>query len=315
MRYGAVLPGNRGVLFANLGQYWPGREAGDSEKLAAFWEEAAQYSPKVYRNDLTRLAQRAREGEVVTAQLTQSDFFLPWEQRVLALSLALGRPREGFARICDMYVPVAGAGRALIWQMLGIYALFWLALMTVVSLMVEDWATRMGALGVIGAVAVLLLGPLGRGLIRRWIDPASGLWNRLQRFTLGRSVVVTRSLYQYLLNLGWCIQSGMDVRQSVSLAAETEPREDLRSRYQKIAADVKAGESLSRAFLKSGLLNEARLVAAPETRPDGKLWEPGVTDVVRQSWEEQLRWVATMLPVITGILAFTVLLAVALVGL
>ena len=312
MKYAAILPGNRSVLFANLGRYWPGKEAGDPERLAAFWKDVARYSPACFRAELEALAEQAAAGEVVTAQLTQSTLFLPWEQRMLALALAIGRPREGFARVCDAYVPVARSGRALIWQMLFIYGLFWLALMVVVSLSVGPLGTRLAVLAGLGVLAVVLAPALGKRLMALWIDPESALWTRLQSFSLGRSVVVTRSLYQYLLNLGWCIQAGMDVRQSAALSAETEPRAALRARYQQAARAVAEGQSLSKAFVLTGVLQEARLVSAPTTQSGGKLWEPGVTDVVRQSWEEQLRWVATMLPVAVGLVVFTALLLVTL---
>lgn len=312
MSYSELLPSNRAVLFAHLGQ-----SLHNGQRFPGIFDEVAQISPVCYQASLKALADsiRAVPDKPLLEHIRESDLFLPWEVRFIQFGLATLKITEVFARLCDYYVLLGRASAKLYW----IVAASWILLLVTIGLfafghngILDDIGARWIA-GIIVVVWGLYIGgKIAPWIVKNWIEPDSWFWLVACRIKPFRSLVVARSLYQYLLNLGLCVQSGMDLPRSLGVCAKSEPVDWLRSRYQTVVDLVKGGKNLSRAFLETGVLSETRITANAQTMKSSKLWEPGITEVVRASFNDQLRYASRVLPLLLLVPLFVVWLAVLL---
>ncbi len=294
MSYATQLASNRAVLFANLGQ-----ALSNGDKFPQIFDNVAEISPDCFRQSLTQLAENIRQTPEIPLleHLKASPLFLPWELRFIQFGLATLKITEVFSRLCEYYVLIGQSSARLIWWTAGL----WLLLSFTGGYAGYLIAPESAAFGVGGGVTVLLcsLGYLASApVMANWIAPDSRFWRLAALLPLFRSLVVARSVYQYLLNLGLCIQGGMDLPRSLNVCAKSEPISWLRQRYQGVATDVASGTQISKAFIASGILAETKFTAQPRDQqgPAGKLWEPGITDVVRQSYVDQLEFTSAVLP-------------------
>ncbi|OZG71177.1 hypothetical protein BTA51_22670 [Hahella sp. CCB-MM4] len=294
MSYSSNLASNRAVLYANLGQ-----ALHNGDKFPQIFDNVADISPDCFSRPLADLANAVREAPdtPLLEHLKQSSLFLSWELRFIQFGLATLKIEEVFARLCEYYVMIGQpTGRLMRWTA-GLWGLlsFTGGYLGYV-LAPEDMALWSGA-GVF--VMLLVFGVLvAAPAMGGWVAPDSGFWRLASWLPQFRSLVVARSVYQYLLNLGLCIQGGMDLSRSLKICAKSEPIGWLRQRYQGVASDVANGNQISKAFIASGILAETKLTAQPKGHqaPGGKLWEPGITDIVRQSFTDQLDFAARFLP-------------------
>ena len=308
MSYARFLPSNRAVLFANLGQLIT-----DGEKFPQIFELAADISPSCFSQSLLALTKSVLDepDRALLDHIRESSVFLPWEVRFIKFGLATLKIAEVFARLCDYYVLVGKASRKLLYWSVG----GWVLLSLLVSNLAMVHFKQVAGLewwGILIAIFCMLCG-LGvlssiKGL-QMWIAPDSAFWRQAARIPFCRSLIVTRSVHQFLLNLGMCIQSGMDLDRSLKVSSKSEPIDWLRQRYLGVAKDVASGVAISKAFVSSGILTETKIVVHPKPgEKAGALWEPGITDVVRQSFAEQLESVTWVIP-------FLVMLPLVLVSL
>lgn len=295
MRYSALLPSHRALLFARLGQalqcghHFPG-----------VFQVIAEDCPPALAEPLRALHRQitAQPGEPLLQHLERSGVFLAWELRLLKLGLATLRIPEVCARLCDYYRVIEPSSRRLVWCLLAIVVAWWLlpAIVLLVAL-VADGAATGGASGLNamwpGLALALALGlgslALPRRILQAWISPDSWAWRGLMRWPLGRACQVARSLHQYLLNLGLCVQCGLDIVRAARLSGKAESVGWIRERYLGVATRLEQGETFSSAFVQSGLLSLTTLEPlAPGSAAGNGLWSPGVTDIVRQSCVRQL---------------------------
>ena len=294
MSYAAHLASNRAVLFANLGQ-----ALSNGDKFPQIFDNVADISPDCFQQQLNGLANDIRQvpDKPLLEHLKASPLFLSWELRFIQFGLATLKITEVFSRLCEYYVLIGQSSARLIWWAAGL----WLLLCFTGGYLTYVLAPAETALwgGGITIACLLLVGYLSSSVIMaNWVAPDSRFWRLAARLPQFRSLVVARSVYQYLLNLGLCIQGGMDLSRSLNVCAKSEPISWLRQRYQGVATDVAGGTQISKAFIASGILAETRFTAQPRDQqgPAGKLWEPGITDVVRQSYIDQLEFTSAVLP-------------------
>jgi len=298
MSYASYLPANRAVLFANLGQ-----ALNNGEKFPDLFDSVADVSPGCYHSQLASLAVSIREQPdlPLLELMKRSPVFLPWELRYIQFGLATLKISEVFARLCDYYVLIGGVSRRLVFWISGVWVLLGLSLscllVSVVDMPEAETTVAVAFLAIISARLGWGLLPL---LVRNWIEPNSGFWGIGAKIPILQSMVVTRSVYQYLLNLGLCIQGGLDLDRSLKVTAKSEPVAWLRQRYQGVAEDVAAGAQISEAFMMSGVLARTKILTADsQAKPAGAIWEPGITDIVRHSFSRQLNQVVRLLPFFT----------------
>ncbi|WLQ11825.1 hypothetical protein O5O45_19030 [Hahella aquimaris] len=300
MSYSELLPANRAVLFANLGQALL-----NGEKFPGVFDSAADISPRCYAAKLNQLAESVRKkaDKPLLELIRESGVFLPWEVRFIQFGLATLRIAEVFARLCDYYVLIGRSSRQLSAWVAGSWLL---ACFTLAYLMYFFGFGAQASWMSLGSGAALMVVGIGVGvrlaptLLGNWVAPDSRFWNQASRLPQIRSLVVARSVYQYLLNLGLCVQAGMDLPRTLGVCAKSEPVDWLRQRYHLVAASVGKGMNLSKAFLESGVLSETRITAHPEQSKGkpARLWDPGIIEVVRQSFDEQLRYASKALPLL-----------------
>ena len=297
MSYVKFLPTNRAVLFANLGQ-----ALNNGEKFPQLFATSADISPPCYAQALLALATAVQEkpDQPLLQHIVKSSLFLPWEIRFIRFGLATLRIAEVFARLCDYYVLVGGVSKRLIWWFIGLWSLLSVSLGYGLFGVTGLFMPGLGLSGsdIIATAVLLVVGWLIAPLmLKGWIAPDSPVWVAVAKLPYFRSLVVSRSVYQYLLNLGLCIQGNIDLERSLNVCAKSEPVIWLRQRYQGVAEDVAGGARISKAFVVSGILKETRIVVTRngDSKP-GALWESGITDVVRQSFSQQLQQVAQILP-------------------
>ncbi len=294
MSYTKYLPSNRAVLFANLSQ-----ALANGEKFPELFESAADISPGCYSKPLLQLATAIREQSQVPLliHIKEAAVFLPWEVRFIQLGLATLKIGEVFARLCDYYALIAGISKYFLLWFVGFWCLLGLTGAYLGANLVADKSSV--SVGFAATVLTLAFGWFVLpGILQQWIVPNSVVWQFAVYLPRMRSLVVARSVYQYLLNLGLCVQSGMDLSRSLKVSAKSEPIDWLRQRYLGVAEDVAAGAPISKAFIGSGILSETRIVVSTDAggKKPGNLWEPGITDVVRQSFSQQLEFAAKILP-------------------
>ncbi|WP_020410060.1 type II secretion system F family protein [Hahella ganghwensis] len=296
MSYSSYLASNRAVLFANLGQ-----ALHNGDKFPEIFDNVADISPDCFAKSLAGLANAVREqpDKPLLEHMKEAPLFLAWELRFIQFGLATLKIEEVFARLCEYYVMIGQpTGRLMRWTagLWGILSFTGGYLAYVLSPVSTSLWYGVGTLVLLLIVGVLAASPAMGG----WVAPDSRFWRLAARLPQFRSLVVARSVYQYLLNLGLCIQGGMDLSRSLKVCAKSEPISWLRQRYQGVAADVANGNQISKAFIASGILAETRITAQPkEQHPKGgKLWEPGITDIVRQSYTDQLDFAARFLPLL-----------------
>ena len=289
MSLSANLPTNRAVLFANLGQALT-----NGEKFPGLFETSADISPVCYRGPLLVLAAKIRKQpeKPLLVHLENAGIFFPWEIRLIRFGLATLKIAEVFARLCDYYILVGTATAHLARWASGLWILLSCSFGYLLALTVGGSYFVMGP-AVLGILAGLVLFGMGLllspAILKSWIEPNSILWMKGARIPLLRSLVVVRSVYQYLMNLGLCIQGGFDLDRSLKITARSEPVRWLRQRYQGVADDVAGGTQISKAFISRGILTETRILAGENgAKATGALWEPGITDIVRQSFARQL---------------------------
>ena len=291
------LPSNRAVLFANLGQ-----ALNTGERFPELFETSSDISPACYRASLRALATRIRERpeQPLLEHIKQSSVFLPWEIRYIQFGLATLKIAEVFARLCDYYVLIGkDTNRLMIYSvclwvvMSGVLGLFLFQLLQ--HIVSGPGAVLLSILGFLSMLVGLWLAM--PQMLRIWIEPDSKFWLLGARLPLIRSMMVARSVYQYLLNLGLCIQGGFDFDRSLKVTAKSEAIPWLRHRYQTVAVDVAAGTQISKAFMDSGILSETRIYAGQLNSNQAiAIWEPGIIDVVRESYALQLKRVVYWLP-------------------
>ena len=281
------LPGNRALLFAEIA----GRLAAGSGFPAVF-EEVLDVVPSCYHRGLKALAAnvRAVPDKPLLEHFESSDLFVEWELRFVRFGLASGRVVEVFARICDHHTILASAGRSLFFG----FWILWLGVTLLLPfiLLIPGGTTsgdHLAALGILHAVLLLLGLPVYTWLVQSWIRPDARVWRALNFLPLFRQTQGSRSLYHYLLNLGLCIQAGLHLRRALSLSADAETTAVLREKYKLVSADVTLGHPLSTAFQRSGVLQDTLLMVNASQLKKSKLWEPGVTDVVKASYSELLK--------------------------
>ncbi|AZZ93974.1 hypothetical protein EUZ85_25920 [Hahella sp. KA22] len=300
MSYSELLPANRAVLFANLGQAFL-----NGEKFPGVFDSAADISPRCYMAKLNQLAESVRQeaDKPLLELIRESGVFLPWEVRFIQFGLATLRIAEVFARLCDYYVLIGRSSRQLSAWLAGSWLLCCFTLAYLLYFFAFGAQTTLTSMSVCASAAVagLVVGVrLAPVFLRNWVEPDSRFWNAASRFPQIRSLVVARSVYQYLLNLGLCVQAGMDLPRTLGVCAKSEPVDWLRQRYHIVAASVGKGKNLSRAFLESGVLSETRITAHPDESKGkpARLWDPGIIEVVRQSFDEQLRYASKVAPLL-----------------
>lgn len=302
--YTQLLPGHRALLFAEFS-----RALEQGAHFPGVFEQISEQVPACYQQGLKELNQAvlAEPERPLLQHLKESGLFLPWELRFLTLGLATMRIPQMAARICDYYAAVEPSSRRLAllsaWGM-GITLLF----VGLSGLFFWPWAMA-------AVLLALLAKPLARIWLFQWSQPDTFLWSLLEKGKPGRSCLVLRSLHQYLLNLGLCVQSGQTMERSTQLCADAEPVARLRDRYKVVASDVAGGAALSKAVAGSGMLMMARLERLPVVKADASqgLWSPGIIDAVRSSFVEQLssrlRWVLTFLLLFWSALLATIMAA------
>jgi len=300
MPYAAHLASNRAVLFANLGQ-----ALSNGDKFPQIFDSVADISPDCFQQLLTGLAIDIRQvpDKPLLEHLKASSLFLSWELRFIQLGLATLKITEVFSRLCEYYVLIGRCSTRLIWWAVGLWLLFCFTGGYLTYVIAPPVIALWGGVGI--SACLVLVGYLSSSVIMAsWIAPDSSFWRLAAKFPQWRSLVVARSVYQYLLNLGLCIQGGMDLSRSLNVCAKSEPVCWLRQRYQGIASDVAGGTQISKAFIASGILAEIKFTAQSRDQHGsvGKLWEPGITDVVRQSYIDQLEFTSAVLPVLPLIL-------------
>jgi general secretion pathway protein F len=229
----------------------------------------------------------------------------------LRLGLATLRIPEICGRVCDYYVVLEKSSRALSFLVSALLLAHLLCLGGLLGLswsQLQGWSMALPSLGglagilLVLAVAALAATHLAGWLLQQWSSPDSLLWRLLAQFRQGQSCLVARSLYQYLLNLGLCVQSNFAIERSATLCARAESVIWIRGVYLEIADALKGGAVLSLAFRNSGLLALTSIGPLPPRSVNGgvnQLWSPGITDVVKLSFQQQLghmlRYVAAML--------------------
>ncbi len=322
MKYSERLPAHRAALFAQIGE-----AIRQGERFPELFASVAAVAHPAFRPPLLKLRESivARPDVPLAAHLDAAPLLLAWETRLLRLGLATLRIPEICARICDYYVVLERSTRALSYLLLVLLSVLWLGLG---ALLFTLWTRHLGwddgTLRLLGpaSIGVSLVGSgvgaafLSGVLLTQWSAPDSRLWRLLGGFRMGRSCLVARSLYQYLLNLGLCVQCGFDIQRSVRLCAGAEAVPWIRQRYLAIDEALRGGGSLSAAFLGSGLLGMTRIETLPTRTASGAaqpLWSAGITDVVKSAFQQQLwplfRIVAAALSILTLAGLFAILLS------
>lgn len=288
-KYAQLLPAHRAVLFAEFS-----RAIEQGARFPGVFDSLAEQVPACFHAQLHELSAgiSRNQDQPLLAHLENSPLFLPWEKRFLKIGLATLRIQEVAARICDCYVLLENSGRRIAtFNAIGVFLL--LLLFAGVGLTAAFSEQDTGSLAwITGGICVagLFCVPWwSRFILGQWMQVDSSLWRLLTLFPVGRSCVTVRSLHQYLLNLGLCVQCGFDLGRTTRLSAQAEPVGWLRRRYQRIAEAVGRGEPLSRSVAASGLLAQADIREMPAPDEGRKeLWNPGVIDAVRAAYQRQL---------------------------
>lgn len=314
MNYRERLSSHRAMLFAQLGQ-----SIKEGQHFPDVFVELSQQSHPAYRKPLLQLNERIRvaPNEPLAQHFDESDLFLPWESRLLKLGLATLRIPEICGRACDYYAAIERSSRFLSF---GVFVLFFIWSLSLAGLAGTAVFIHLGGSGLIpsGSGLLVALGVAlvvaaagrqwGGRLLTQWSSPDSRLWQLFSVLSLGKSCLVARSLHQYLLNLGLCVQSNFDIVRSARLCAKAESVPWIRQTYLDIAAQLQAGQTLSQAFVHSGLLAMTSIGPLP-ARTEGEssaLWSPGITDVVKAAYQRQLWLLVRLLVAALAVLTLAV---------
>ncbi|MBK8973974.1 MAG: hypothetical protein IPM37_22385 [Hahellaceae bacterium] len=314
MNYRERLSSHRAMLFAQLGQ-----AIKEGQHFPDVFVELSQQSHPAFRAPLLQLNEQicSAPKEPLAQHFDESALFLPWEGRLLKLGLATLRIPEVCGRACDYYAALERSSRFLSF---GLFVLISLWSLSFAAWVGSEVSMRLGGEGLVplasGALSALgvflVVASMGRRwagcLLTQWSSPDSRLWQGLSVLRLGKSCLVARSLHQYLLNLGLCVQSNFDIVRSARLCAKAESVPWVRQAYLDIASALQSGQPFSQAFVQSGLLAVTNIGPLPARTEgeSGALWSPGITDVVKAAYQRQLWLLVRLLVAALSILTLAV---------